>query len=282
MSHATIPSSAISSTRVVSQMDDFLECIPNIHREGLDVGFTCPDVLLEAIIKINHLRFLITNIFDDDYSATDSQIVELFEQILSFSPADWVDQKRDMVSPAKIYNSNETAAESSSTQQDWLALVSTFKMAVLLYFIRTLILDHKRPPNLPLVDINSIRSTASDSLLIHLRHLLVRPDLCLLGKFVFWPLFIAGMECHYSSSMTINLARKFVVDSLCRMAYYQGDLSMLDAASFLQHIWRIQCTGRDNLLCGDDETDATLDGTLLNASWDERVARLGPHSIFML
>jgi hypothetical protein len=226
--------------------------------------------------------------------------MELFEQIISFSPTNWVhDRKRDMISPATNYN-NQAAAE-----QDWLALVSTFKMALLLYFMRTLVLDHESPPILPLgnglsVDMNSIRSTTSNSLLTYLRQLL-RPDSPRgdgrpwLGKFVFWPLFIAGMECHYSSSMTMAVARKFIADSLCQLSHHQGDLSMLDAASFLQYIWRIQ-SGPDNFPCADDgrsyedykNTDATFEnlshGTLPCAliSWDERVARLGPHSLFML
>ncbi|KAH8692963.1 fungal-specific transcription factor domain-containing protein [Talaromyces proteolyticus] len=305
MSCVTKTSSALSS--LVAPQMVFLEYISHIHRDGVDVGFPCPNELLEAVVRINYLRSSIANIFDNQHSATDSQILELFERIISFSPTNWVrDRKGKMVSPgfdlvnspATNYN-NFTAAE--SPWSDSLALVSTFKMAVLLYFMRTLIIDRDRPTSLSLgnglsVDINSIRSTASDSLLTYL-HQLLRPDSPRggrwLGKFLFWPLFIAGMECHYSSSMSMAVARKFIADSLCQLSQYQGDLSMLDAASFLQHIWRIQ-SGPDNHLCVDGmiyeayKTDATLEnpscGTLPSGliSWDERVVRLGAHSLFML
>jgi hypothetical protein len=305
MSCVTTTSSALSSI-VVSQMG-FLEYISHIHRDGLDIGFPCPNELLEAVVRINYLRASMAKVVDNQHSTTNSQVLKLFEQIISFSPPDWVrDRKVSLVtpgsdllnSPATNYN-NCTATEHPWSH--WLALISIFKMAVLLYFTRTLILDQDTPHILSLdnglsVDIDSTRSTASDSLLKYLRQLL-RPSSPRggpwLGKFLFWPLFIAGMECHYSNSMPMAVARKFIADSLCQLSHYQGDLSMLDAASFLQHIWRIQSSPNDHQ-CVDGniyetcKTGTTFEnlscGTLPSrlVSWDERIARLGAHSIFML
>lgn len=93
-----------------------------------------------------------------------------------------------------------------------------------------------------LVDDHSIQSEASDSLLVHLRQLFSSDALQrkpALGTFLSWPFFNAGMECHYPDSQSMGDGRSFIAESLCRISYMQGDMSWLDAVSFLQCIWKV-------------------------------------------
>lgn len=265
----TTPSSALCS-RVTSQLD-YVGYLPRIHRNGLDSGFPCPNALLKAIVCINYARYKVQYHPNESW-LLDQQIERLLERVISFSPADWA---RSCIVEAGIssFDSNKPAPDSLTADPHWndlQALASAFQAAVLLYGLRTLVLDRdsssclgKRLP----IDVHSLRSEASDSLLVHLRQLFSSDALQRkpsLGKFLSWPFFIAGMECQYSDSHSMGEGRSFIAESLCRISYIQGDMSWLDAASFLQYIWKansgmrvssIDYVGNNKLMCYNRRAD---------------------------
>lgn len=257
----TTPSSALCS-RVTSQLD-YIEYLPRIHRNGLDAGFPCPNTLLEAIVCINYARFKVQYTPNESW-LVDQQIERLLERVISFSPADWA--RSCIIEEAGIssFDSNKAAPDSITADPHWndlQALASAFQAAVLLYGLRTLVLDRdslsclgKRLP----MDVHSIRSEASDSLLAHLRQLFSSDALHrkpALGKFLSWPFFIAGMECDYSDSQSMGDGRSFIAESLCRISYMQGDMSWLDAVSFLQCIWKVNSGMRVSSIDCVDKTN---------------------------
>lgn len=238
MSCVTAASSALGS-RVFYQLS-YIDCLPQVHRHGLDAAFPCPNELLEAIIYINFIRSGAELALNKSLSVN-LRVERLLERIMSFSPVEWawlcsVDAGLHSSGPD---NSSANDVTSDPQLNDLVAVASAYQEAVLLFCLRTLVLDRDVTSSLSdelSKSIHAIRCNASDSLLAHLRPLLATA----MGKFVSWPLFIAGMECHYSRSHSIDQERNFILESLYRISYVQADVSVLDIAPFLQRVWKME------------------------------------------
>jgi hypothetical protein len=288
MSCVTTTSSALGN-HVATHLE-YIEHLPRIYCDGVDTGFPCPNQLLEAIIYINHLRSSSHVKFGNGTTQIDSRVEDLLKRITYFSPSSLTQFQRQNYS---CTDDPSTLTAAGHQGNDLLALISAFQTAVLLYCIRTLILDrgykqyilHIPSPTCDsdsiLIDISSLHSTSITMLLEHLHHLLspkTRRREPWLGKFLFWPLFVAGMECTYSSSFTFKLStmaaeKEFIARSLCEIACVQGDLSAYDAALFLRNIWRMQ-DPNDGVNSNNGDED--------QMSWDDKVALLERRALFMI
>lgn len=244
MSCVTAASSVLGS-RVLSQLS-YIDYLPQVHRHGLDAAFPCPNELLEAIIYINFIRSG-AELASNKSLSVSLGVERLLERIMSFSPVEWawlcsVDAGFHSSRP----DNNSNNVTSDPQVNDLVALASVFQEAVLLFCLRTLVLDRDITSSLSdelSKRIHSIRCTASDSLLAHLRQLFSTAALQRepsMGKFSSWPLFIAGMECQYSRSHSIDQERGFILESLYRISYIQADVSVLDIAPFLQRVWKME------------------------------------------
>ena len=244
MSCVTAASSVLGS-RVLSQLS-YIDSLPQVHRHGLDAAFPCPNELLEVIIYINLIRSGAELASNKTLSAS-PRVERLLERIMSFSPVEWawlclVDAGFHSSKP----DNNSNNVTSDPQVNDLVAVASAFQEAVLLFCLRTLVLDRDITSSLSdelSKRIHSIRCTASDSLLAHLRQLFstaARQREPFMGKFASWPLFIAGMECQYSRSHSIDQERDFILESLYRISYMQADVSVLDIAPSLQRVWKME------------------------------------------
>lgn len=83
-----------------------------------------------------------------------------------------------------------------------------------------------------------------------------------IGKFLFWPLFIAGVECCGADEEESAGRRDLVTKALGGIAYHLGDLSPIDVVSFLRSVWRMES---DRL-----------------RTWDEKVSCVKENSVFFL
>ncbi|KAL2006818.1 hypothetical protein VTN00DRAFT_9486 [Thermoascus crustaceus] len=205
---------------------------------------------------------------------------------MSFSPSQWAQRRRQGASQRQFTetctqvegerdgSSRNSSLVSTSTvripaEDDWIEVASMFQAATLLYCTETLVVDRSMPNIVSLpssrIDVQALRSATMDTLFKGLRGLVSgdKRKGAWLGKFMFWPLFIAGMACCNGSEKTNE--RRFVTNSLCDLSHFLGGLSAIDAASFLQAVWQMDASSG-----------------AIHLSWDERVAVLGTHGLFFI
>lgn len=295
MSCVTKPSGSIGG-RISLQLE-YLEHLPTIYHDGTDTGFPCPNELVECIIRINHLRA--TSCLPPDNEADiNSRILSLVQNIVSFSPDIWIHRAnlvkpraslpgRDNVFHFTGYDFTVPANRAAAVEEGgWLCLGFMFQAAVLLYSTRCLILDRGIPAPIffptdlahgSIIDVHDLRSAADDMLFNGFRRFFSvnsRQD-AWIGKFLYWPLFIAGMECCSGSESSDK--RELVTQALGNLASYLGDLSLIDALSFLRSQWQMESDMWRIEASGERSEQA-----LYPRTWDDKISPLREHSVFFI
>ncbi|UNI15556.1 hypothetical protein JDV02_002081 [Purpureocillium takamizusanense] len=312
------------------------EYIPHLHtiyKDGKDSDFPCPATLMEAIIRTNHVRALSQDKRGRQQqqhreAELDHMAGQILTSIASFNAADWTrEHVRALLSPstslASSPSSSDTARDSPDEEQqphgedgESLAVVDTaalddavaavvdmcteltkaIQYAALLYCIRTLYMDRRRPFSFSpssssdmALDVESAHRSALEMLLAALHRLWdddggkpKTTDWC--GKLSFWPLFIAGMEMDPAGPPESRAERDFVCGALRRLVYYLGDLSPLDAVSVLQLIWRKTAAAAAATATEVEGEEQEQEGGGCSGqqrfSWDERLVMPGIRGLY--
>ncbi|KAH2916552.1 hypothetical protein KXW73_004171 [Aspergillus fumigatus] len=262
----------------------YIDWLPEIHSDGLESGFPCPDELLACMIHTNNLRFILHHHPYDDMAHMNSAINDLVRNIITFSPTTWAEWA--------LESYNERLEERVNMQrrrkrldlvprpvegEGWADLASTFQAATLLYCLRALVLNHGKESILQellgslyeglIPDVQCLASVTLSNLLYVLHSLMDQPlqKGRSMGRFLFWPVLMAGLEstCSYEALSE----RPFIVRSLQELCRCLGDMSALDAAVFLQSAWS-----------RDEENHS---GNLHRVrTWDELFEGVGLHGVF--
>lgn len=262
MYHVTVPSSDIDPKAVSLQLQ-YQDYLSTIYQDGYSTGFSCPNEMLRGIIRVNHLRACLRGCSDVARSQIGNDISELLREIALFSPEAWAQRKHG---ESLIVHSTTSSTCPMPTMINWKELASLYQAALLLYGIRTLVLDSqlKIYTDTPECSIQALRETAAHSLISTIQRAFSSQKhsdsdtwVC---KFMFWPVLVAGIECCDGHD---NINNQLLVSKmLCYLCYYLGNLSIQDALLFLQSLWQTQ---------PDFEW-----------SWDDRVRMLGGKSVFFI
>lgn len=283
MSAVFTTSRSLDAKCVTAQLE-YIQLLDIDFKHGRDCDFPCGNQLLEAIIRINHMR-LISRTSSDVKADLNTSCDQIFCRIGSFDPA-----AHSRVLLQELLPCFSSASEKSQGVGGWKEhrnqtlhdmceeLGRAYKYSVMLYCFRTLYMDRGK------LVTNTFKSTAATSLIAKgsIGIDIERPHEstleCLLeslhrlwdkekygpdwvGKYTFWPLWVAGMEINPNDGVVAE--QKFVCESLQRLCYHLGDLGPLDAVSALQLVWTKRAPGDD-------------------ASWDDKLAMPGVQGIFFV
>jgi hypothetical protein len=262
----------------------YIDWLPELHSDGLEKGFPCPDELLACIIHTNNLRFILHHHPYDDMAHVNSAILDLVRNIITFSPTAWaerafesynerLEERVDRQRPRKRLDLVPQPVEG----EGWADLASAFQVATLLYCLRALVLNHGKESILQelldrlyegvIPDVQCLASVTLSNLLCMLHPLMDQPlqKGRSIGRFMFWPVLMAGLES--ACSFEALSERPFIVSSLQELCRCLGDMSALDAAVFLQSAWSI-----------DEEKHS---GNMLRVrTWDDLFEGMGVHGVF--
>ncbi|GIK05043.1 hypothetical protein Aspvir_009142 [Aspergillus viridinutans] len=234
----------------------YIDWLPELHGHGLENGFPCPNELLACIIHTNNLRFILHHHPGDDVAHVNSAILDLVRSIITFSPTAWagralesynetLEERVDRQRPRKRLNLVPQPIEG----EGWADLAAAFQAATLLYCLRALVLNHGKENILQAMlaniyeglipDVQCLASITLSNLLYMLHPLMDQPlqKGKSMGRFMFWPVLMAGLESTCSSQALSE--RPFIVSSLQELCRCLGDMSALDAAVFLQSAWTL-------------------------------------------
>ncbi|KAF4184479.1 hypothetical protein CNMCM7927_007845 [Aspergillus lentulus] len=277
MASSCLPPDAPSQLR-------YIDWLPEIHSDGLEKGFPCPNELLACIIHTNNLRFILHHHPYDDMAHVNSAILDLVRNIITFSPTAWaeralesynerLEERVGMQRPRKRLDLVPQPVEG----EGWADLASAFQAATLLYCLRALVLNHGKENVLQelldslyeglIPDVQCLASVTLGNLLCMLHPLLDQPlqKGRSMGRFAFWPVLMAGLES--ACSFEALSERPFIVSSLQELCRCLGDMSALDAAVFLQLAW--------------DLDDGSHPGNMLGVrTWDDLFEGMGVHGVF--
>jgi hypothetical protein len=185
-----------------------------------------------------------------------------------------------------ITSSSATSANlAGDLKRSWEDLATAFQASVLLYCLQTLFLF--REPQLrnsdiitqfntglesgsAITNVETLPDHALKSLLsaIHrLWEIEPKDPATWCGKFLMWPMFVAGMELDSYPEMPEE--RQFLCSSLSRLCEHLGDLSPLDAAAMLGATYA-------------QSKRAAATGCMEYGPWVDRISLTGVRGLFFL
>lgn len=231
----------------------------------------CPDVLFRVLILVNYLRTVAhkPNLRVRRQAGTKMAI----EKVMSFSPTEyagrmqyfsgWSTSGKEVAfspehsSPQTVLSSSSSSPSSggqsstgsspateSSRRSDgdlWLSVGVTYRASTLLYTLRTLVFDSDDQISLLLpdrvhVDVDTLRQETFEILYSALVPVFADPiSMHQIGKLIMWPLFILGMETHFTN---IRL-RSFVTNGFVTLSQTLGTLGPMGVVDELETKWRI-------------------------------------------
>ncbi|KJK79907.1 hypothetical protein H634G_04146 [Metarhizium anisopliae BRIP 53293] len=255
------PSNMLNSRDTLAQLE-YVPFLDTICRDGANSDFPCANRLLECIIRINQIRFLGQGV-EAQGSDLDAACSQIFHRIASFDAAAWAQSRLlelGSSSPPswspEIRDTRQNGAIAvprATIQAMTEDLARAFQYAVMLYCVRTLYMDRGKsvPDSLaslvaaPLqskqqfpLDVENLHQSALHGLLQALHRLWAMEKSsgpAWVGKFSFWPIWVAGMEL--DPRVGTSHEQAFICASLQRLCYYLGALGPLDAVSALQAVW---------------------------------------------
>ena len=282
MSAVCTTSRDLDAGYVTAQLE-YIQLLDIDFRHGRYCDFSCGNQLLEAIIRINHMR-LISRTSTSAKADLNTSCDQIFCRIASFDPAAHSQALLRELLPSCSSASSSPAENSMMNERSQTLhkmceeLGKAYQYAAMLYCFRTLYVDRgklvtdafKSPAATSLIakgiigiDIERPYKSALECLLRTLHRLWGSekhgPDW--VGKYTFWPLWVGGMEMDPNDGLVDE--QKFVCTSLQRLCYYLGDLAPLDAVSALQLVWAKRVVEDD-------------------ASWDDKLAMPGVRGIFFV
>lgn len=262
----------------------YIDWLPKLHFDGLERAFPCPNELLACIIHTNNLRWILHHHPYDDMARVNSALLDLVRSIVTFSPTAWaeralesynerLEERVDRQRPRKRLNLVPQDIEGES----WADLAAAFRAATLLYCLRALVLSNGKENILQelvgnhydglIPDVQCLVRVTLSNLLCTLRSLMDQPLQSGrgVGRFMFWPALMAGLESACSREALSE--RPFIVNALQGLRRCFGDMSVLDAAVFLQSAWNL-----------DEESHS---GNMQRVrTWDDLFGGVGVHGVF--
>lgn len=187
--------------------------------------------------------------------------------------------------PGAPSSSAASASRVGDLKKSWEDLTLAFQASVLLYCLQTLFLFRRPQPRIPAIiaqlntghlssspitNAETLRDHTLKSLLgaIHRLWLVEAKDpTTWCGKFLMWPMFVAGMEL--DSHPELPGERQFLCSSLTKLCEHLGDLSPLDAAAMLGATYA-------------RSKRAAATGCVKYGPWVDRVSWTGVRGLFFL
>ncbi|OAA69116.1 Zn(2)-C6 fungal-type DNA-binding domain protein [Cordyceps fumosorosea ARSEF 2679] len=220
-----------------AMFEDYLEYVIPIYQEGWLSAFPCTNFLMSCLMRISMARY------DDhqDSAGIAARLPlrrQLLEDILAFSPADWLDSRAARL--AEVFGPRAKEAEGGRTRAALLDLIRSFHMSTVLYAVRTLLLDRGVHALTGVGDLRLVEAAAVETLGASLRRVWeterAAPDW--FGKFTIWPLFVLGMSVDPVAEEPRGEGTKdFICKSLLRLGHHIGSMAYKDAIWALQHTW---------------------------------------------
>lgn len=250
------------TSRTLSEIDDdqhqYLPTIDIMYQDGLETGSPMPTRCLEYMIKANQLRRRWYREGNDPVciEALRTDTSEALKEARAFDPIAWAKSRKPeyetmVLRRAETIGNNallEKVMKNGPTMDDWIDFAAVYQLATVIYGMRTTVLDRQAadwPSQYwiveqgldPLESAQSICEATLRSLMTVLRRLRekARRGRDWPWRFVFWPLFVAGMET--SCSGVAVEERPWIMDSLYAIGQRQADFSLLDAADFFRVTW---------------------------------------------
>lgn len=253
--NSVMKSEAQLDMRTVKQLE-FIPHLDSVFEDGLSSGFCCPNEVIEYLIRINFARYLGAQTPNAREEVT-VMSEDLFQQIISFSPAAWAERQVERRYRPFYASSNHDAPDSSAveaTQKMWVDLATAFQAATLLYCLETLFVYQPVPPKIPalafavvelgnsedhgLDDLAKLKTTLLTMLLTALHSLwdtATKENGLWCGRFCLWPCFIAGMEL--DAYPTLEHERTFVCSAIFDNCARLGNLCSLDVVMLLEAVY---------------------------------------------
>jgi hypothetical protein len=248
----------------------YWEIEPGVLQFMATTSIPCPDDLFQVIVLVNYLRTIAHN--SSLQSKRQSGTRMAIAKVLAFSPSayatrmqnfnGWATSGKEVRfspisnSPATISISASSESQGSDTsspssQTDtyrtsmeadlWLSIGIMYRASVLLYTLRTLVVDSEVDaaqllPENRKIDVKALRRQAVDSLSSSLSPVFSDPtSMHQIGKLVLWPLFVLGMETEHT-----NTAMKdFVTSGFAVLSQAMGTLGPLGAIDELRTKWKV-------------------------------------------
>lgn len=181
----------------------------------------CPPTLFSEILRINRLRWEVSNAPFDDPSQHTLDAHDILARVEAFEPEDW--------------------AQPGDKHQDWQLIGSIYQSAIALYCIMSLQAVGALPDTLQII---TMRSIHGERLLENLKASTLSRHL---KKFSLFPLCVLGVEAgfHNQLSTRVWIERRLEEDS--RLL---GTSSPLKARAVLRRYWQRKKPGWDECFDG--------------------------------
>jgi hypothetical protein len=253
------------TSRTLSEVEDdqyqYLPMLDIMFQDGLETGSPSPTRCLEYQIKVNQLRRRWYREGNDPLSlaALRNDTSAALKEARAFDPIAWAKARKpeyeNMILRRADVSGNlaalEKAVKKGPAMDDWIDFAVVNQLANVIYGMRTTVLDRAAadwPSQAwiieqgldPLETAETICEATLRSLMIVLRRLRekARRGRDWPWRFVFWPLFVAGIETACSGVAVEE--RPWIMDSLYAVGQRQADFSLLDAADFFRVIWETE------------------------------------------
>lgn len=256
------------TSRTLSEIDDeqyqYLPTLDNVFQDGLETGSPTPTHCLKYKIKVHQLRRRWHREYynNDDPTALQplrDDSAAALREARAFDPIAWARDRKPEYENMNLRRADKVgqlpmlveAIQTGPTMDDWVDFGVVFRLAGIIYGIRTTIIDHRTPdwPDQdwlitqgldPLESPESMCESTYRSLTTVLRRLGEKAQR---GRdwpwrFAFWPLFVAGMESACSGFGVED--RSWITESMYAIGQRQADFSLLDCADFFRMVWDSQ------------------------------------------
>lgn len=274
MAATTTPSTHPQAANATSMALHHWEADPAIFQFNLAISCPCPEELFQALILINYLRY--TTIRPELKSKRQKGTCMVLSKLKAFSVTAWAsrmkgfrgwkssgngvdfddDGRTRRKSPAfgaDLDSADEMLEDEESPSQVpkedlWLNVAIIYRAAILLYALRTLIVDvqqqHKRQEEeedisyldaeFPGIDVEALRLETRQTLIDTLTPIFADVTWAHnVAKLIFFPMFVAGME----TGCREHELQAFVAGGLEHVGRTYGTLGPIAAAEELREKW---------------------------------------------
>lgn len=257
----------------------YWEIEPGVFQFISTTAMPVPDELFQVIVLVNYLRTLLGN--KRLLSRLRSGTKMVINKVLLFSPTDYANKMHgfngwkttgNAVDFSQTASPSQTASDSSgdgsahsspstdtsrssNVGEVWLSVAIMYRASVLLYALRTLVIDSDDNPSLLLpegsnVNVENLRRETLDILASAVAPIFADPvSGHKLGKLTLWPMFILGMETDYHDTAL----RDFVTNGFALLSQAMGSMGPLGAIDELQSKWTMdEERGKENRVTWDE------------------------------
>lgn len=256
-------------TTIHDEQHVYLHRLDLLFQDGLETGSPTPSHCLESIIRTNQLRRR-WHLESSPLSVATlrEESVAALRFARQFDPIAWARARKPeyenmLLRRAKLIGFTfqvEDAIARGPVEEDWVDFAVVHQLAAVLYALRTTIVDRSVAGEWPSASAGgeeddaafaealgldphetagSLLSATLSSLLLVLRRVRdrARQGRDWPWRFVFWPVFAAGMESACSGQGLAD--RGWIVDDLYAMGQRQADFSLCDAADYFADLWEM-------------------------------------------